>query len=277
MKYKDFTLAHGNGFIAPPDVPTVKFMLKLGIIGGSGIADAGFFKEVERKELDTPYGKPSAPFVIGRSAGIEVIFLPRHGIGHTIPPHKINYRANIWGMKELGVKILICPSAVGSLRMDYKPGEICITDQYIDFTKLRELTFFDGPKVEHTSLADPFCDGLRKMLAEICSDLSIPFHDKGTYICIEGPRFSTRAESRMFKSFADVIGMTLVPEVQLAREAGICYTNLAMVTDYDVWAEKPVNMAEIIRTMHANVGKITSIIEEAAKRLPACGKCSCQE
>ena len=250
--------------------------LKLGIIGGSGIADAGFFKEVEKKTLDTPYGKPSAPFVIGRAGEIEIIFLPRHGIGHTIPPHKINYRANIWGMKELGVQHMICPSAVGSLRMDYKPGEICITDQFIDFTKRRELTFFDGPKVEHVSTADPFCEGLRKMLVEICTENEIPHHPKGTYICIEGPRFSTRAESRMFKNFADIIGMTLVPEVQLAKEMGICYTNLAMVTDYDVWAEKPVNMEEILRTMAANTGKITSIIEEATRKIPAWVKnCHC--
>jgi 5'-methylthioadenosine phosphorylase len=158
---------------------------------------------VERKALDTPYGKPSAPYVIGKSGEIDVVFLPRHGIGHTIPPHRINYRANIWGMKELGVQYMICPSAVGSLRMDYKPGEICISDQFIDFTKKRELTFFDGPKVEHVSTADPFCEGLRKMLAEICEDNAIPYHPKGTYICIEGPRFSTRAESRMFKNFAE--------------------------------------------------------------------------
>ena len=250
--------------------------LKLGIIGGSGIADAGFFKETGRKEMDTPYGKPSAPFIIGKSGETEVIFLPRHGIGHTIPPHKINFRANIWGMKELGVKHMICPSAVGSLRMDYKPGEIVITDQFIDFTKRRELTFFDGPKVEHISTADTFCVGLRNMLAEICEENEIPHHPKGTYICVEGPRFSTRAESKMFKNFADIIGMTLVPEAQLAREMGICYANLSMVTDYDVWAEKPVSMDEVMKTMAANVGKISLIIEQSASKLPNWTKdCQC--
>ncbi len=252
-------------------------MLKLGIVGGSGIADAGFFKEVERKEIDTPYGKPSAPYIIGRSGELEVIFLPRHGMGHTIPPHKINYRANIWGMKELGVSHMICPSAVGSLREDYKPGEIVISSQFIDFTKRRELTFFDGPKVVHTSLADPFCESLRDMLAGICKDHSIPYHPKGTYICIEGPRFSTRAESHFFRQHADIIGMTLVPEAQLAKELGICYANLAMVTDYDVWAEKPVNMEEVIRTMTANAGKITAIIDESTKRLPKHSQCKCWE
>jgi 5'-methylthioadenosine phosphorylase len=247
---------------------------KLGIIGGSGIADAGFFKELERKTLDTPYGKPSAPYIIGKSGDLDVVFLPRHGIGHTIPPHKINYRANIWGMKELGVNYLVCPSAVGSLRPDYKPGEIVISDQFIDFTKKRELTFFDGPKVEHVSTADPFCEGLRKMLAKICADNNIPHHRKGTYICIEGPRFSTRAESHMFRGFADIIGMTLVPEAQLAKEIGLCYANLAMVTDYDVWAEKPVDMEEVIKTMQANAGKITLIIEEATRQLVSLN-CEC--
>ncbi|MFO7619495.1 MAG: S-methyl-5'-thioadenosine phosphorylase [Thermoplasmata archaeon] len=252
-------------------------MLKLGIIGGSGIADAGFFEEDHRKELDTPFGKPSAPYIIGKSGNLEVVFLPRHGIGHSIPPHKINYRANIWGMKEMGVTHMICPSAVGSLRADYKPGEIAISDQYVDFTKRRELTFFDGPEVKHTSMAYPFCEGLTKMLAEICKDKSIHHHKRGTYICIEGPRFSTKAESRMFRNYADIIGMTLVPEVQLARELGICYANLAMVTDYDVWAEKPVNMEEVISTMRANADKITDIIEEATTRLPDAKGCRCRE
>jgi len=252
-------------------------MLKLGIMGGSGIADAGFFKEMERREIDTPYGKPSAPYIIGKSGDLEVVFLPRHGIGHTIPPHKINYRANIWGMKSLGVTHMVCPSAVGSLRADYKPGEIVISNQFVDFTKRRELTFFDGPEVVHVSTADPFCESIREMLADICKEHSIPYHPRGTYICIEGPRFSTRAESHFFRQHADIIGMTLVPEAQLAKEQKICYANLAMVTDYDVWAEKPVNMEEVIKTMTANAGKITTIIEESTKRLAGCKKCKCWE
>ncbi len=252
-------------------------MSRLGIIGGSGIADAGFFKEIERKELDTPYGKPSAPYIVGDAGNVEVVFLPRHGVGHKIPPHKINYRANIWGMKELGVTQMICPSAVGSLREDYRPGEIVISDQFIDFTKRRELTFFDGPEVVHISTADPFCQDLRIMLSDVCKEKSIPFHPKGTYVCIEGPRFSTRAESRMFRNFADIIGMTLVPEAQLAREMSICYSNLAMVTDYDVWAETPVNVHEVMKTMKENAGKITEIIQEATSRVNQCGlDCECR-
>ncbi len=248
--------------------------VKIGIIGGSGIADAGFFEEVEKKEMDTPYGKPSDPFVIGRSGEADVIFLARHGAGHKIPPHEINYRANIWGMKELGVTRLICLSAVGSLKENYRPGEICIPDQFIDFTKSRRYTFFDTGKVMHVSTADPFCEDLRTLLAGICTEKGIAHHPTGTYVCIEGPRFSTRAESRMFRSFADIIGMTLVPEAQLARELGLCYACLAMITDYDVWAEKPVNVAEILRTMKDNAENIQTIIETAINRLAGVGECS---
>lgn len=255
-----------------------EIMVKLGIIGGSGIADAGFFEEIEKKELTTPYGKPSAPYILGRSGDVDIIFLPRHGIDHTIPPHKINYRANIWGMKELGVKQLICPSAVGSLREDYRPGEIVISDQFIDSTKRRELTFFDGPKVVHVSTADPFCPELRDMLAGICKSLNIPYHRTGTHVCIEGPRFSTRAESKMFQDHADIIGMTIVPEAQLAREMGICYSNMAMVTDYDAWTDKPVNVTEVMRTMKENVGNISDIVAEAVNRLPnRKWDCGCQQ
>ena len=160
---------------------------KIGIIGGSGIADEGFFEEIEKKALDTPFGKPSAPYVIGKTGEANVIFLPRHGVGHKIPPHDINSRANIWGMKELGVRRLICPSAVGSLKEDYKPGEICIPDQFIDFTKNRDYTFYDTGKVVHVSTADPFCNDLRAMLASICEEKAIAHHQTGTNICIQGP------------------------------------------------------------------------------------------
>lgn len=249
---------------------------KIGIIGGTGIADAGFFKIIEKKEVKTPYGKPSAAYSIAKCGSIDVVFLPRHGIGHSIPPHEINFRANLWGMKHLGVTRLVCPSAVGSLRDDYGPGEICIPDQFIDFTKKRTYTFFDTGKVIHVSTADPFCEDLRSLLSKICAELKIPHHRTGTYVCIEGPRFSTRAESRMFRSFADIIGMTLVPEAQLARELGICYSSLAMITDYDVWADKPVNVAEVFNTMRENAGKIQKIVENAIVQLskrPACEEC----
>lgn len=246
---------------------------KIGIIGGSGIADSGFFKVVGKKSVDTPYGKPSGEYMMGNVNGTDVVFLPRHGVGHKIPPHEINARANIWGMKELGVSRLICPSAVGSLKENYKPSEICIPDQFIDFTKRRAYTFFDTGKVVHVSTADPFCEDLRSLLSDTCKELDISHHRTGTYVCIEGPRFSTRAESRMFRSFADIIGMTLVPEAQLARELGICYSSLAMITDYDVWADKPVNAAEVIKTMQENVGKIQKIVERAVAKLVATPEC----
>jgi 5'-methylthioadenosine phosphorylase len=249
---------------------------KIGIIGGSGIADSGFFKIIQKKNVKTPYGKPSAPFILAMCGSTDFVYLPRHGIGHSIPPHDINFRANIWGMKHLGVTRLICPSAVGSLRNDYMPGEICIPDQFIDFTKKRTYTFFDTGKVTHVSTADPFCEDLRSLLSEICKKLKISYHDRGTYVCIEGPRFSTRAESKMFRSFADIIGMTLVPEAQLARELGICYSSLAMITDYDVWADKPVNVAEVVKTMKENAEKIQKIVGIALTRLskrPACEAC----
>jgi 5'-methylthioadenosine phosphorylase len=251
--------------------------VKLGIIGGSGIADAGFFEVMEQVEVETPHGKPSAPYAIGKVGEVDAIFLPRHGIGHKIPPHDINFRANVWGMKHLGAYTLICPSAVGSLKEDYKPGDICITDQFIDFTKNRKYTFFDTGKVKHVSTADPFCEELRQLLIDICREKEIPHHDRGTYVCIEGPRFSTRAESRMFRNYADIIGMTMVPEVQLCRELGLCYANLSMITDYDVWAENPVNIAKVIKTMKANVEKIHVIIETAAHRLPGLEfSCECE-
>lgn len=249
--------------------------LKIGIIGGSGIADAGFFEEVGRKEIETPYGQPSGPFIVGRMAGVdaEIYFLPRHGIGHVIPPHKINYRANVWAMKNAGVSGILAPSAVGSLREDYRPGEICIADQFIDWTRGRHLTFYDGPEVVHVGVADPYCNALRDMLANICSEKAIPHHSKGTLVVIAGPRFSTRAESRMFRNHADIIGMTGVPEAQLARELGLCYANLSMITDYDVWAEKPVNTAEVIKTMRENVGKVQIIVEEAIRKLAEGAEC----
>ncbi len=249
--------------------------LKIGIIGGSGIADAGFFTEIEKIELNTPYGKPSGPYAKGEYEGVEIYFLNRHGPGHTIPPHKVNYRANIWGMKELGVSILLCPSAVGSLKEEYEPAQICITDQLIDFTRGRDLTFFDGPRVMHLSIAEPMCGSMRKLLIDECEKQGLAHHNKGTYITIAGPRFSTRAESHMFRNFADIIGMTLVPECQLARELGICYANIAMITDYDVWKEKPVNMEEVMRTMRENVDKIQSLLAGVIPRLGEAEDCDC--
>jgi 5'-methylthioadenosine phosphorylase len=257
-----------------------KVKAEIGIIGGSGLYDPGIIKDAQEVKVYTPYGEPSDYIIVGKVEGRSVAFLPRHGRGHRIPPHKINYRANVWAMKELGVKFLISVSAVGSLRLDYKPGDFVVPDQFIDMTKKRDYTFFDGPVVAHVSMAEPFCESLRRVIVSASKDLNITTHDRGTYICIEGPRFSTRAESRVWKEVfkADIIGMTLVPEVNLACEAQLCYATIAMVTDYDVFAEIPVTAEEVTRVMAENTEKVKRLLYEVIKRLPEKpeeGLCSC--
>ncbi|MEB3844658.1 MAG: S-methyl-5'-thioadenosine phosphorylase [Desulfurococcales archaeon] len=262
--------------IIRPEVEKVQ----VGIIGGSGIYDPGIVEDPVEVRVYTPYGEPSDFITVGSIGGVRVAFLPRHGRGHRIPPHKINYRANIWALKALGASYVVSVSAVGSLRMDYKPGDFVVPDQFIDMTKKRDYTFFDGPITAHVSMADPFCEDLRERLASTARSLGYPVHDKGTYICIEGPRFSTRAESRVWKEVfkADIIGMTLVPEVNLACEAQMCYATLAMVTDYDVWAEHPVTAGEVERIMKQNTERARKILYNLIPTLrepPRPGKCSC--
>ncbi|MEM0077941.1 MAG: S-methyl-5'-thioadenosine phosphorylase, partial [Thermoplasmata archaeon] len=228
--------------------------ISVAIIGGSGI---GEIFEVENEiNIHTPYGLPSDNISIGKISGVKVAFLPRHGKGHKIPPHKINYRANIYSLKEIGVKKIIGVSAVGSLRENLKPGDLAIVSQFIDFTKKREYTFYDGPKVVHISMANPFSSEINDILSKNAKNLGYRVHENVTYICIEGPRFSTKAESMMFRNFADIIGMTLVPEINLARELGLCYSTLATITDYDVWAEKPVTAEEVVKIMKENEYKV---------------------
>ena len=229
--------------------------VQIAVIGGTGIYDTNLFKEERTIKPQTPYGDTSDYIVIGRYGEKNVAFLPRHGKGHKLPPHMINYRANIWALRELGVKRIIAPSAVGSLDYKYKPGDILLPDQFIDFTKKRAYTFYDGPQVCHVSMADPLCSDLRILAKRCLNDLLVTYHDKGTYICIEGPRFSTRAESKIFRDVlhADIIGMTLVPECILARESEICYLSISTVTDYDVWADQPVSSKEILETLQKNV------------------------
>ncbi len=243
---------------------------EIGVIGGSGLYDPGIVENATEVKVYTPFGQPSDNIIVGEVKGRKVAFLPRHGRGHRIPPHRINYRANIWALKALGVRWVISVSAVGSLREDYKPGDLVVPDQFIDMTKRREYTFFEGPVVAHVSMADPFCEHLRRELIEVGRRLGYTVHDRGTYVCIEGPRFSTRAESRIWKEVfkADIIGMTLVPEVNLACEAQLCYAVLAMITDYDVWAERPVTAEEVIRIMAENVEKAKRMLYEVIPRLP---------
>ncbi|HEW64228.1 S-methyl-5'-thioadenosine phosphorylase [Fervidicoccus fontis] len=253
----------------------------IAIIGGSGLYSAEFLEDAKELLINTPYGAPSDAFTIGTLKGKKVAFLPRHGKGHRIPPHKINYRANIWAIKQLGAKWVLSVSAVGSLRTDVKPGDFIVPDQFIDFTKSREYTFFDGPRVAHVSMAYPFCESLRRKVVETARKLNINIHTKGTYVCIEGPRFSTFAESRIWKEVfkADIVGMTLVPEVNLACEMELCYATLAMITDYDVWAERPVTADEVERVMSENVKKAREILYNLIPELPENpeenGGCSC--
>ncbi len=251
---------------------------EIGIIGGSGLYDAAFIENAKRVKVYTPYGKPSDFITVGILRGRKVAFLARHGPKHSIPPHKVNYRANIWAFKELGVKRVVAVSAVGSLREDYKPGDFLCPDQFIDMTKKREYTFYDGGQVAHVSMADPFCPELRSLCANVAKELGIALHEKGTYICIEGPRFSTRAESRLWRMWgADIIGMTLVPEINLAREARMCYLTIAMVTDYDVWAERPVTAHEVAKVMAENVEKAKKLLYELIPRIPETRSCNCHK
>jgi len=219
----------------------VESQAEIGIFGGTGIYDSGLLKESENVDIDTPYGKTSDSITVGLYKERKVAFMPRHGKKHTIPPHMINYRANIWAFKELGVKRIIAPSAVGSLKEEILPGHFALPTQFLDFTKSREGSFSNDGRVIHISVADPFCPELQKTIFNVANNQNITLHKDCTYVCIEGPRFSTKAESKFFRTTsADIIGMTLVPECQLAREAQLCYVSISTVTDYDVWAEKPV-------------------------------------
>lgn len=250
----------------------------IGIIGGTGVYDPGLLKNNEEMKVYTPYGDPSDLIIMGKYKGKKVAFIPRHGRGHRIPPHKINARANIWALKQLGVTRIIAPAAVGSMKMQFKPGHIAIPDQFVDFTKSRQYSFYDGGEVCHISVADPFCPELRELAIRTAKSSKLNVHNKATYVCIEGPRYSTRAESRFFKDFvrADVIGMTLVPECVLAREAEICYVSIATITDYDVWADKPVSTKEVIETLKENVQNTRNLLAEVMPKIPIRRKrCGC--
>lgn len=251
--------------------------IKIGIIGGSG-----FYQFLEGKEvlIKTPYGNPSDKILISEYQGKKIAFLPRHGKKHQYPPHKINYRANLFAFKKIGVERVIAPCAVGSLKPKIKPGDFVICDQFIDRTKQRLDTFFDGPKVAHISMAEPYCPELRKIAIKSCQKLKIPFHKKGRVIIIEGPRFSTQAESRYFAKFSDIINMTQYPEVVLARELKMCYLNISLVTDYDAGLKgrpdiKPVTAQEVIQMFNKNNQKLKELILEIIKNIPAQRKCKC--
>jgi 5'-methylthioadenosine phosphorylase len=251
---------------------------KIAVIGGTGIADPKLFKTVREIDKDTPYGRPSDKIRITEFQGVPVAFLPRHGSAHTIPPHMVNYKANIYALYNLGVERIIGLAAVGSLKEEIRPGEIVIPDQFIDMTKQRKLTFYDGKKVIHISMADPFCKELGDLAVKKARALGIPVHSKGTYVCVEGPRFSTRAESNLWRIMdADIVGMTLVPEAQLARELEMCYLSISSVTDYDVWADKPVSAKDVIERMKQNTIKVQNILKELIPAIPEKRECICRE
>lgn len=250
--------------------------VEIGVIGGTGIYDQESFEDIKEIKVFTPFGETSDLVSVGCYKNINVAFIPRHGRSHTIPPHKVNYRANIWALKHLGVKRIIATTAVGSLRKDYGPGTLIILDQFIDRTKKRLDTFYEGGPVCHISSADPFCDQLRHFFINKAQKLGLDIKKNGTYVCIEGPRFSTRAESRLFQTWkADVVGMTLYPECVLAREAELCYVSISIVTDYDVWAENPVSTKEVIEKAKESNEKIKKLILEVLPKIPKVRDCSC--
>jgi 5'-methylthioadenosine phosphorylase len=251
---------------------------EFGVIGGTGLYDPKLLKNVQEITLDTPYGKPSDAITVGELGGKTVAFLPRHGKMHTIRPTDINIRANIWALKRLGVKRILAASTVGSLREDYQPGDIVFADQFIDRTTRREQSFYSiaEGKVCHISVAEPMCPQLHKTLTDVAKNLKIKSHETGTYVCIEGPRFSTKAESKMYQKWgADVIGMTMVPEVVLAREAEICYANISTVTDYDCWKEHAVCVDDIVNTMKTGIGNVKRLIAEAIDKTSSVPSCQC--
>jgi 5'-methylthioadenosine phosphorylase len=250
----------------------------LAIIGGSGLYEIPGLKDPQEHEVTTPFGSPSAPIVIGSLAGQQVAFLARHGIGHHISPSEVNYRANIYALKSLGVERIVSISACGSLRDDYAPGDIVIPDQIFDFTRQRKRSFFEAGLVAHVSVAEPFCKDLSDQLFKAVNSTGSTVHQSGDFITIEGPRFSTRAESNIFRSWGmSLIGMTTSPEVFLAREAEICYAVMAHVTDYDVWhiSEEPVTVEMVIETLKHNTETAQKVVINLAENLKAERDCSC--
>ena len=250
----------------------------IGIIGGSGLYTMGGLTGTRELRVKTPFGEPSDDLVLGTLEGKRVAFLARHGRGHRILPSEINYRANIYAMKLLGVERIISASAVGSLKEDLRPGEFLVPDQFFDRTKNRASTFFGEGIVAHVAFAHPTCGQLSAVLADACAEEAVKVHRRGTYICIEGPQFSTLAEAEVNRQLRfDVIGMTNLTEAKLAREAEICYATIAMITDYDCWHpdHESVTAAQIIATLNQNAANAQKVLRAAVRELPAARSCQC--
>jgi len=240
----------------------------VGVIGGSGFYS--FLEHVDEVEVDTPYGAPSAPIAVGEVDGARVAFLPRHGRRHELPPSQVPYRANIWALRELGVRRIIGPNASGALRADLKLGEFVVCDQFVDRTKRRADTFYEGPETTHVSAADPYCPNLRALIVETAAQLGIPVRATGTVVTIEGPRFSTRAESRWFTAMGwDVVNMTAYPEGHLARELELCYANISMITDHDAGVEgaTPVSQETVVRVFEENNDRLRTLLRTVIPRI----------
>jgi 5'-methylthioadenosine phosphorylase len=250
---------------------------RIGVFGGSGFYK--FLDNVEEIEVDTPHGQPSAPISVGEIGGVTVAFLPRHGHKHQLPPHRINYRANVWALRELGVERIIGPCAAGSLHKDVKPGDFVVSDQLVDRTTGRTDTFYDGPETTHITFADPYCPEIRRLAIETGRGQGITIHERGTVVTIQGPRFSTRAESKWFQDAGwEVINMTQYPEAYLARELEICYANIALITDYDVGVEgesEAVTHEAVIEVFNANNEKLRDLLFELIPRIPEERTCIC--
>jgi len=248
----------------------------IGVFGGSGFY--AFLEDAEEMKVETPYGDPSAPIVVGDVGGKQVAFLPRHGRRHEYPPHKVPYRANLWAMRSLGVQRVIAPAAAGSLQPHVRRGDFVVCDQLVDRTSGRIATFYDGPETTHVSLADPYCSELRALAVERGTSLGITMHERGTVVVIEGPRFSTRAESRWYAEAGwEVINMTQYPEAALARELELCYCNVSLITDYDVGVEgvPPVSVEEVVKVFADNNEHLRNLLNAIVPAIPAERGCSC--
>ena len=252
----------------------------IGVFGGSGFYSL-LEGSIEQVSVQTPFGPPSDSIGIGRMGEVRVAFLPRHGPHHRIPPHVINYRANLWAMAQLGVTRVIAPTAAGSLQPHIKPGDFVVCDQFVDRTYAREQTFYDGPRVVHISTAEPYCPELREHSVAVGRELGITMHERGTVVVIQGPRFSTRAESQWFsKQGWEVINMTQYPEAVLARELEMCYVNIALITDYDAGLDgqpgiRPVSVTDVIRVLNDNNERVRRLIEGLLPRVRAVRTCPC--
>jgi 5'-methylthioadenosine phosphorylase len=249
---------------------------EVGVFGGSGFYE--LLDNPKEHRVNTPFGAPSSPVMIGEIGGKTVAFLPRHGKEHQLPPHMINFRANLWAMKQLGVSRIIGPNACGSLQPHVEPGHFVICDQFVDRTSGRKDTFFDGPITTHVSSADPYCPTMRQVAIDTASELGITAHPAGTVVVVQGPRFSTRAESRWFASQGwEVINMTQYPECYLARELEICYVNISLITDFDAGMEgvEPVTNNEVVRVFNENNSKVKNLIHSMIPLLPSERPCAC--